>query len=215
MENLIQLFLSLLAGLRVTIVVTLGAFAMIVPMALLGGLGRRSRHRFWRYLAASYIELFRGTSALVQLYWFYFALPLIGLSLPATLTGIVVLGLNGGAYGAEIVRGALGAVSPAQVEGAVALNFSPNQIRWKIIFPQALTLMLPPLGNLSIEVLKSSALVSLITLADLTFRAQLLRTETHQTKTIFALSLGIYFLLAMGLRWTFQRMEKKFAFSRA
>lgn len=116
------------------------------------------------------MEVFRGTSALVQLFWFYFVLPMFGMKLPALLVGIVVLGANAGAYGAEVVRGAILAVPAGQREAAVALNLTRARTIWRIILPQAVPAMLPPTGNLLIELLKNTALVSLITITDLTFR---------------------------------------------
>ena len=134
-----------------------------------------------------YKRQFRGTSALVQLFWFYFVLPLFGVQLPAMLVGIVVLALNAGAYGAEVVRGAIRAVPPGQREAGVALNLTRGQIMRRIVVPQAIPAMLPPAGNLLIELLKNTALVSLITITDLTFRGQLLRSETLRTTEILSL----------------------------
>jgi polar amino acid transport system permease protein len=146
----------------------------------------------------------------VQLFWAYFALPLLGIQLEAITVGITVLGLNIGAYGAEVVRGAIQAVSVDQHEAALALNFTEHQTMWRIILPQALLFMLPPFGNLLIELLKSTALVSLITLSDLTFQGQVLRTATLRSAEIFTLVLILYFLMALsityGIRWLERRL---------
>src|SRR5690606_36179784 len=119
------------------------------------GLGRLSKVAPVRWLATAYVEKFRGTSALVQLFWVYFALPRFGVEVSATLAGVLVLGLNGGAYGAEVVRSAIQAVPPGQREAARALGFSARQIRWRLVLPQAVGPMLPPAGNLVIELLKN------------------------------------------------------------
>ena len=184
--------------------------AVAAVAALAAGLARCSQHTWVSIPALAYIDLFRGTSALVQLFWAYFALPLFGVKLDAMSVAIVVLGLNIGAYGAEVVRGAIQAVPVAQREAAVALNFSEGQAMWRIILPQALFAMLPPLGNLLIELLKSTALVSLITLNDLTFQGQLLRSATLRSAEIFSLVLFLYFLGALvitqGVRWLERRL---------
>ena len=176
-DTLGELAPPLLDGLGVTLQVMAGAAALAAPLAVVAGVGRLSTRRPLRWLASVYVEVFRGTSALVQLFWFYFVLPLFGLQLPAMLVGIVVLGLNAGAYGAEVVRGAIRAVPPGQREAGVALNFTRGQILRRLVLPQAVPAMLPPAGNLLIELLKNTALVSLVTITDLTFRGQLLQRD--------------------------------------
>ena len=210
-DTLGELAPPLLDGLGVTLQVMAGAAALVAPLAVVAGVGRLSTRRPLRWLASVYVEVFRGTSALVQLFWFYFVLPLFGLQLPAMLVGIVVLGLNAGAYGAEVVRGAIRAVPSGQREAGVALNFTRGQILRRLVLPQAVPAMLPPAGNLLIELLKNTALVSLVTITDLTFRGQLLRSETLRTTEIFSLMLLMYFAVALlitaGVRLLERRMR--------
>ncbi|CFO99533.1 binding-protein-dependent transport system inner membrane protein [Bordetella pertussis] len=146
----------------------------------------------------------------MQLFWFYFVLPMFGMKLPALLVGIVVLGANAGAYGAEVVRGAILAVPAGQREAAVALNLTRARTIWRIILPQAVPAMLPPTGNLLIELLKNTALVSLITITDLTFRGQLLRSETLRTTEIFTLVLLLYFAVALVITGGIRMLERRF-----
>lgn len=210
----LDLLPPLLEGLGTTVTLTLGGVAVAVVAALAAGLGRMTRQAPLRWLATAYVESFRGTSALVQLFWFYFALPLLGVEMNAMTAGILVLGLNTGAYGAEVVRGAIQAVPRGQREAAVALGFSRRQaMRW-VVFPQAALAMIPPAGNLAIELLKNTALVSMITLSELTFRGQALRSETLRTVEIFGLILVIYFILAQLIRLGMDRLEKKLAHGR-
>lgn len=208
MADTLALLPPLADGLWVTLQVFGGALVLAVPLAIVAGLARMSRWRLVAWPAVAYIEIFRGTSALVQLFWFYYVLPLFGLALPAMLAGILVLALNSGAYGAEVVRGAVQAVPAGQREAAVALNLTPLQILRRIVLPQALPAMLPPAGNLFIELLKNTALVSLITIADLTFRAQLLRADTLRTMEIFSLVLLIYFAVALGITGVVRALER-------
>ena len=208
-EHFAELAPPLLEGLGVTLQVMAGAVVLAVPLALAAGICRLSTLRPVRWIASIYVEVFRGTSALVQLFWFYFVLPLFGVQLPAMLVGIVVLALNAGAYGAEVVRGAIRAVPPGQREAGVALNMTRGQIMRRLIVPQAVPAMLPPAGNLLIELLKNTALVSLITITDLTFRGQLLRSETLRTTEIFSLMLLMYFAVALLITAGVRLLERR------
>ncbi|WP_241064493.1 ectoine/hydroxyectoine ABC transporter permease subunit EhuC [Achromobacter xylosoxidans] len=208
-EHIAELVPPLLEGLAVTLEIMAGAVVLAVPLALVAGVGRLSTVRPVRWLASIYVEVFRGTSALVQLFWFYFVLPLFGVQLPAMLVGIVVLALNAGAYGAEVVRGAIRAVPPGQREAGVALNLTRGQIMRRIVVPQAIPAMLPPAGNLLIELLKNTALVSLITITNLTFRGQLLRSETLRTTEIFTLMLLLYFAVALLITAGVRLLERR------
>ncbi len=196
-----------------TVVITIGGCLLALACAFAAGLGRRSSDLIVRWLSSIYIEVFRGTSALVQMYWFYFALPLLlGIKLNAVLVGILVLGLNIGAYGAEVVRAAIAAVPPGQQQAATALNLSGWQTMRYVILPQALLLMLPPLGNLMIELIKSTALVSTIAVMDLTRAGIYLRDDMPQrTVTIFTLLLVFYFALSRlvtpVVRWLERRLS--------
>ena len=206
----LDLLPSLLTGLLVTLQITAGAAVVALLASFLAGLGRLSGRKAVRAVSRLYVDVFRGTSALVQLFWAFFALPLLGIRLEAVTAGILVLGLNLGSYGSEIVRSAIRNVARSQYDAARALNLSRHQTLWRIILPQAALRMIPPFGNLFIELLKGTALVSLISLADLTFQGQTLRTATLRSGEIFALILVLYFLLAQviarGMRFLESRM---------
>lgn len=118
--------------------------ALALVVAFVAGLGRISRHAAVRWLATAYIEFFRGTSIFVQLFWIYFVLPMTGAELTPMQAGVMALGLNVGAYGAEVVRGAILAVPRDQHEACVAVNLTRFQRMRHIILPQALPLMLRP-----------------------------------------------------------------------
>ena len=210
----LDLLPSLLKGLVVTAEITLGAAVVGLLGGFLGGLGRLSANRFVRGISRLYIDIFRGTSALVQLFWVYFALPLFGVSFEAMTAGILVLGLNVGAYGSEVVRGAIQAVPREQREAALALNLTERQAMWHVVLPQAVLPMIPPFGNLMIELLKGTSLVSLITLSELTFQGQILRAATLRSGEIFGLILLLYFLLALAITFTTKRLENRLALGR-
>jgi polar amino acid transport system permease protein len=158
-----------------------------------------------------YVEVFRGTSLLVQLFWLFFVLPLppFNLALTPFTVAIVGLGLHYGAYGSEILRGALRSVPGGQYEAALALNMPASTRMRRIVLPQAMINALPPATNLMIELLKGTSLVSLITLSDLTFRARQLDEATFKTAEIFALTLAIYFVLAQIVVTVMRHFERR------
>ncbi|MGW0050762.1 ectoine/hydroxyectoine ABC transporter permease subunit EhuC [Nocardia cyriacigeorgica] len=186
-------------GILVTLQLTLGGAALAFLIALLLGTVVRVRNLALRGASRVLIEFFRGTSLLVQIFWLFYVLPLFGYQLEPVFCGILALGLNYGAYGAEVVRGALNAVPRTQWEAAVALNFSPWQRLHRVLFPQAWALMVPPLTNLLIHLLKGTAVASYITLQDLTFEIGKLRQSTGDTLFAFGVGLLIYFVLAYVL----------------
>lgn len=204
----------LLSGTIVTIEVFLLASGLAIAIAIAAGLMRLSTNPAVRWTSLIYIEALRGTSLIVQLYWIYFVLPLFGLTLDKFNAGFIAVGMNLGAYGAELVRGAIQAVPKGQWEAAYALSMSPAKRMWRIIFPQAFVIMLPPWGNLLIELLKYSALVSLIGVTDLMFQTKQINSSTFLSVQAFGAALIIYYVLARllltpGLRWVETKMQRQ------
>lgn len=197
----------LLQGAAITMTITLAAIAIGACLAFIFGLMRVEGGTILSTIALCYTEVFRGTSLLVQLFWFYYALPLIGISLDPITTGILVLAAHAGGYGAEIVRGAMLSVAPQQLEAARALNFSRFQTVFRISLPQAIVEMMPAFGNLAIETLKLSSLVSFISIADLTFSAQSIRNITLDSASIYSFTLIGYFLMSLVLMMAIRLIE--------
>lgn len=179
----------------ITVKIAILSILFSLLMAFAAGLLRLAPWRALRWTTRVYVEIFRGSSLLVQLFWLYFVLPYAGIRLDPLSTAVLALALNGGAYGSEIVRGAVLAVPRGQHEAALALNLPPLWTYASVIIPQAVRIMIPPFGNLAVEVLKGTALVSLITITDLVKKALQLDTTTFRTFEIFALLLLIYFLM--------------------
>jgi polar amino acid transport system permease protein len=203
-------YLSLiLQGALVTIKLTLLGSALALVMAFVAGLGRVSRFWALRALATTYIEFFRGTSIFVQLFWVYFVLPFAGFTLTPLQAGVMALGLNVGAYGAEVVRGAILSVPRDQYEACIAVNLTRFQRMRHVILPQALPLMLPTFGNNAIELLKATAVVSLISLSDMTFQAQVVRAQTGSTMIPFATILVLYFLMSLAISRGIRALETR------
>jgi polar amino acid transport system permease protein len=201
----------LLRGAWVTIQLTVLGCILAVIFAFVAAFGKMSGIRWVRWLAIAYIEVFRGTSALVQLFWLFFVLPFFGITLDPFTTGVLALGLNVGAYGAEVVRGAVQAVPRGQYEASTALNMSYWTMMRRIIVPQAVVAMIPPWGNLFIELMKATALVSLITLTDLTFAAYQLNQTALRSVEIFSLVLVMYFFISQAIAWLTHSAERYFA----
>lgn len=181
-------------------------------IAIIAGLGRVSKFTFIRKVSAVYVELFRGTSLLVQLFWVFFALPAFGIQFTAFLASVVALGLNYGAYGSEVVRSAILAIPKGQTEASIALNMTNFQRMRLVILPQAFRMMLPGFGNISIELLKGTSLVSLITLTDLTYKGLILQNANiSYTMPVFTTLLIVYFIIALPLIFTAKKLEKRYA----
>lgn len=206
-----ELLPLLFQGAWVTLQVTFYGSLLAITAAILAALGRMSPWRALRWFSISYIELFRGTSLLVQLFWLFFVLPLppFNIEMSPFAVAIVGLGLHIGAYGAEVMRGAISSVAKGQYEASVALNFTAFTRFRRIILPQALLAAIPPGTNLLIELLKNTSLVSLITLSDLSFRARQLDQATFETLQIFTLALVMYFIMAQAINFAMRRVERR------
>jgi len=214
-EFLAEYGTRLLSGAVVTMEQAVLASILAVAIATLMGLMRLSGNIAIRWAAIGYIEFFRGTSLLVQLYWIFFVLPLFGLTLENFTAGFVAVGMNLGAYGAEVVRGAIQSVPKGQYEAALALNMSPTRRMRRIILPQALVIMLPPWGNLMIELLKGTALVALISVTDLMFEARQINASTFLSIQAFGTALVLYYIMARlivtpGMRWLERATARRF-----
>ncbi|MET7905233.1 ectoine/hydroxyectoine ABC transporter permease subunit EhuC [Streptomyces sp. NPDC005336] len=200
----------LFPGIWITVQLTLysAVFAAVVAFGI--GIARTSPRWIVRFLTGFYVEVFRGTSALVLMFWLFFVLPLaFGYQLVSMWAAVLALGLTYGAYGSEIVRGAIAAVAPAQREAAIALSFTPAQRMRRVILPQAIPEMIPPFNNLLIELLKATALVSAVSVADITFAAQLSRLATGDSLEIYAIILALYFVLAFILTRLMRLLERR------
>ncbi|MEU2584707.1 ectoine/hydroxyectoine ABC transporter permease subunit EhuC [Streptomyces avermitilis] len=200
----------LLKGVWITVQLTVYSAALGAVVAFAVGLART--HRLWivRFLSGAYFEVFRGTSALVLMLWVFFVVPLtLGWQLVPMWAAVLTLGCTYGAYGSEIVRGAVAAVAPAQREAGIALSFTPAQRLRKIILPQAWPEIVPPFNNLLIELLKGTALVSVLGVGDITFAAQLVRNATGQSAPVYTVILVMYFVLAFLLTRVMRLVERR------
>lgn len=195
----------------VTVQVTVGSAALALVVAFGLGLMTSSKHLIVRTPARTFVEFIRGSSVVVQLFWFAYAMPqLMGIQFDyPILIGIIALALNYGAYSSEVVRGAIGAVPKGQLEAATALNFSTAQKLRLVVIPQAWPEMIPSLTSFAIMLLKASALVSMVQIIDLTKWASTLGNRPGQDRLVqYSIILVIYFILAW-LIWTGMRFVER------
>lgn len=210
-DNLPLIVERLLGGVPETVVAAVGGILLTIVLAAAAGLALLSRSRLVRTMSRVYVEFFRGTSEVIQLFWIFFVLPaLVGYQILPLAAGVIVLGLNHGAYGAEIVRGAVQSVPKEQIEGSMALSLSPRVRMVRVILPQALVEMLPPFNNLFIQLLKSTALLSLVAVVEVVQEGQLLipNLGLDEQLTVFLVILVIYLVLALVVTSVMRRLER-------
>lgn len=208
MPDILPFLPRFLEGFGLTVQITVASALGAAVVALILGLCRQAPVRWVRGTAGAIVEFFRGTSAIVQLFWAFFVLPLMfdGNFGPFPLA-VAVISLNVGSFGAEIVRGALQAIPQGQIDAAVAANFSALKRLKSVSLPQALPLMIPPFGNLVIDIMKGSAVVGFLTLHDLTFWAEQTRVATGQTVPSYTVALLLYFAFALLISQGFRVLE--------
>jgi polar amino acid transport system permease protein len=189
----------LFGGLLTTVWITAAASALALALAFPIGTLRCAGGRLLNLLLGSFVELFRGTSLLLQLFWLFYVLPLVGIELSPAVAAILGIGLNYGAYGSEVIRGSFAAVGKSQGEAARSLGLTPWMSYRLVLIPQVLPVVIAPLGVLTVQLLKATSLASLITISDLSFRAYQLNQVTARTGPIFGIVLLLYFLCAQTI----------------
>lgn len=197
-------------GAVTTVEVTVGAIVLGCLIGLLLGLGRLNPKRRVVYaLCTAYVSFVRGTPLLVQLFIWFFGLPLVGLTLSAFFCGVVGMGMYSGAYVSEIVRGAVQSVDNGQNEAARSLGLSNAQAMMHVIVPQALVRMIPPLGNEFIALIKNSSLVSLLTITDLMHEGQKIISVSYRSLEVYLAIACVYFVLTNLTGLALKKVESK------
>lgn len=206
----IDIFPALWQGVSITMTVLLTSAVFSYALAFIAGLCKLTRNPIVRGFTSIYVEVFRGTSLIVQLFWLFYALPILfDINLGSEFwAGSLAIGLNYGAYMSEVVRSSILSVAEGQSEAATALNMSRFQRMRLVIFPQAVRMMLPEFGNYLIQMLKATSLVSLIGLTDVLYHGEILRSSNiAMAPTIYVIILLFYFVLALPLIWLTRWME--------
>lgn len=198
-----------LNGLLVTVALTISVVILGMVVGLLAGTAQLSRNPVLRWISWLYIEVFRCTPLLVQLLWFYYALPILtGLELDAITASVITLTLYGGSFYAEIFRAGIQSIDPGQREAGLSLGETPFMVMRRIILPQAVRRMIPPLMNQSILQFKNTSLVSVLAVPDLLYQGQLAATETYRPLEVYSLIAIIYFVILVPATALTKRAEK-------
>ncbi|MNC35023.1 Arginine transport system permease protein ArtQ [compost metagenome] len=200
---------ALAAGTGVTLEITAAALVLSCILGLLIGLGRLNRDRAIIYgFCTTYLTLVRGTPLLVQLFILFFGLPHFGIQLPAYVCGIFGLGIYSAAYVSEVVRGSIQSVEKGQMEAARSLGLPYRMAMRKVILPQAFVRMIPALGNEFIALIKNSALVSLLTIADVMHEGEKIISVSYRSLEVYLAIALIYLMLTSTTTLILRRTEK-------
>ena len=200
---------ALASGTLITIEITAAALVLGCVLGLLIGLGRLNPNRKIIYgLCTTYLTLVRGTPLLVQLFMLFFGLPHFGIQLPAYVCGIFGLGIYSAAYVSEIVRGSIQSVEKGQMEAARSLGLPHKLAMRKVILPQAFVRMIPALGNEFIALIKNSALVSLLTIADVMHEGEKIISVSYRSLEVYLAIAFIYLMLTSITTLILRRTEK-------
>lgn len=198
----------LLSAARWAVIYTLIGEAIGIVIGLFVALARISRFPLFRFPASFYVNLFRGTPLLVQLMFIYYALPYVGINLPPPVAGVIGLSLNSGAYVAEIFRAGILSIPKGQMEAARSLGMSYTQAMFYVIIPQALRLVIPPLTNEFVALLKDSSLLYVIQVPEIAYRMRSLASASFNA-TSYTLAALIYLSLTVPLTYLASYMERR------
>lgn len=213
MSYLLDILSPLLQGTLVTLQVFLLTMLLAVPLGLALALLRLSRRAWLGRLVSGYVWLMRGTPLMLQMLFIYFALPfvpVIGIRLPDFPAAILAFTLNYAAYFAEIFRAGIQSVDRGQYEASKVLGLSYVQTMRRIVLPQMVKRILPPMSNETITLIKDTSLIYVLAMNDL-LRAARGIVQRDFTTSPFVVAAAFYLLMTLVLTWAFQRMEKKVA----
>jgi polar amino acid transport system permease protein len=200
------------SGILVTLAYTFSSIVIGLVIGLLVGLGRLSKSRLLNLPLIAYIEAFRCTPLLVQLVWFYYALPvLLGIQIPAMAAAVMTLSAYTGAFYAEIFRGGIISIEQGQWDAARALGLRPWHAMRRVILPQAVRRMIPPFVNQSITQLKNTSLVSTIAVPDLLYNGTLITADTYRPLEVYTVVALVYFALLFPSTLLAQAYERSLA----
>ena len=199
----------LLQGLAVTIQLAFLSLLLALALGVLFGVLRIVPFRPFRALGTIYVEFFRNTPLLVQMYFAYFGLPWLGVRLPGFQAAFLALGIYTGAFVAEVVRAGILSVSRGQIEAARSLGLSYTQMMRHVVLPQAFATTIPPLGNLAIAMTKNTSISSAIAVPDVMYNGNILNSRTFATYEIFAAIGSGYLALTLPLSWVVNRLERR------
>jgi polar amino acid transport system substrate-binding protein len=200
---------TLLEAAGLTVILSVLSFPLAIAAGLLIALGRLYGPRWLRPLLVSYVEFLRGTPLMLQLYFIFFFLPEIGIAIPAFWTAIWGLAMNYSAYESEIYRAGLQAIPRGQMEAALSLGMSRGLALRRIVVPQAVRIVIPPVVNDFIALFKDTSVCSVVTLVELTKRFSVLSQSTQATVELMILTAILYMLMSTPLTLLSRRLERR------
>jgi len=202
----------ILTGLGVTIAYTIATILLGLLVGLVTGLLRLSRNPVITAPLVAYVEIFRCTPLLVQIIWFYYALPVVlGIDIPAPVAAILVLSLYTGAFYAEIIRGGVNSIERGQWDAARAIGMRRRQVMRHVILTQAVKRLMPNFMNQTIIPLKNTSLVSTIAVADLLYEGTIITAATYRPLEVYTMVAVIYFSVLFPLTLAAQHVEHRLA----
>ena len=201
---------QLLLGFWMTIKIVLCAIALGMPLGLILALGRRSQNIFLQFISTSFIEVFRNTPFIIQVFLFYYVLPFYGLRLSAEYVGILALAAFGSAYFAEIIRAGIDAIPKGQLESARAIGMTDWQAMRYIILPQTISIIIPPLTNQTLSLIEESAILSTITVKELTMTGIMVQGETFRPFEAFIMIAILYWALNETIATILRKIERNY-----
>lgn len=201
----------LLQGAVITIQITVMAVGCGFFIGMIAALANLSRFKIVRLLVKCYVELFRGTPLLVQIFMFYFALPMvIGQSINPYVAAVTACSINSGAYVSEIFRAGIQSIDKGQMEAGRSLGLTWAQTMRYIVMPQAFKAIIPPLGNEFIAMMKDTSLVSVIGFEELTRRGQLIIARTYGSFEIWTAVAIIYLIMTLSISQLVAFLERRY-----
>jgi putative glutamine transport system permease protein len=202
------------AGLLVTLEISALAFVIAMALGVLVATARVAPIRAVRRVGTAYVELFRNIPLLVQIFFLFFGLPSIGVTIPAFWCGVLALGVYTAAFVAEAIRSGIAAVPPGQLEAALASGLSYRQAMQLVVLPQAIRLTIPPLGNTTLNMIKNSSLVSAISIADIVGVANVVGARTFAYVPLFVGAAVLYLIITLPAAGVINALERRLAFAR-
>ena len=200
----------LLTGLLVTMAFSLATIAGGLLIGVICGMALLSRHEILVSPISFYVQVFRCTPLLIQIIWFYYALPvLINFDMPAWLAAGLGLTCYMGAFSAEIFRGGIQSIDKGQWQAARAIGMMPRQVMWRVILPQATRRMMPPFVNQSILQLKNTSLLSVVAVPDLMYEGTVIVSSTFRPLEVYTTLAGVYFIILYPLQKLAKRLERR------
>jgi His/Glu/Gln/Arg/opine family amino acid ABC transporter permease subunit len=200
---------ALIAGVFTTIKISMASVVLAIALGFIVSLGRKTTFTPLHWLLAGYVQFFRNTPLLVQIYFFYKGLPAFGVTLSPMNCGILALSLQTGAYMAEIFRTGIESIPREQFEGGLSLGFSPFRTFITVILPQAIGIILPPVGNQIVGLIKNSSLVAFITVPDLFFVVFKGAADHFQYLEFFTAGILLYMGLTLAVSGFFILLENR------